>query len=135
MLFPILFLNFQNLSTRSLYFSKFEYLFLKSFLIAQYCVSRVQLILYWQRLIDFTKKCPLRHFKHLDLKSNIFITFRRNLKYPSFFHAGYFRTPFADYLPQLLPPESEKAYFQAILPLDQAKQGRLKPICSKTLSF
>ena len=48
-----------------------------------------------------------------------------------FFHAGHFRTPLADYLPQLLPPESEKAYFQAILPLDQANHGRLKPICSK----
>ena len=25
---------------------------------------------------------------------------------------GFFRTPFMDYLPELLPPESEKAHFQ-----------------------
>ena len=50
-----------------------------------------------------------------------------------FFHAGHFRTPLADYLPQVLPPESETAYFQAIFPLDQANQGRLKPICSKII--
>jgi len=42
---------------------------------------------------------------------------------------GQFRTPFADYLPHLLPPESQTAYFQAILPLKEANQGRLKPIC------
>jgi len=42
---------------------------------------------------------------------------------------GHFRTPLADYLPQLLPPETETAYFQAILPLDQANHGRLKPVC------
>jgi len=42
---------------------------------------------------------------------------------------GHFKTPFADYLPHLLPPESQTAYFQAILPLKEANQGRLKPIC------
>jgi len=42
---------------------------------------------------------------------------------------GHFKSPFADYLPHLLPPESQTAYFQAILPLKEANQGRLKPIC------
>ena len=32
---------------------------------------------------------------------------------------GYFRTPFMDYLPQLLPPESEKAQFQVVLPKER----------------
>ena len=30
---------------------------------------------------------------------------------------GYFRSPMADYLPELLPKESEKAHFQIVLPL------------------
>ena len=51
------------------------------------------------------------------------------------FSLGHFRTPLADYLPHLLPPESETAYFQAILPLEQANQGQLKPICSKLLEY
>ena len=41
---------------------------------------------------------------------------------------GYFRSPMADYLPELLPPESEKAHFQIILP-NQWTNNRLKPIC------
>ena len=32
---------------------------------------------------------------------------------------GYFRSPFMDYLPQLLPAESEKAQFQVVLPKDR----------------
>ena len=32
---------------------------------------------------------------------------------------GYFRSPFMDYLPQLLPEESEKAHFQVVLPKDR----------------
>lgn len=46
---------------------------------------------------------------------------------------GYFRTPLADIMPSLVPPESEKAHFQLILPVKEpSQQGRLKPICSKT---
>ena len=44
---------------------------------------------------------------------------------------GYFYTPFASYLPDLLPPESEKAYFQAILPAEQNRKGRLNPVCGE----
>ena len=32
---------------------------------------------------------------------------------------GYFRSPFMDYLPHLLPAESEKAQFQVVLPKDR----------------
>lgn len=42
---------------------------------------------------------------------------------------GYFRTPLADIMPNLVPPESEKAHFQLILPVKEPSQGRLKPIC------
>ncbi|GAB6026012.1 hypothetical protein CHUAL_011975 [Chamberlinius hualienensis] len=40
---------------------------------------------------------------------------------------GHFRTPFADYLPDVVPKESQTAYFQMLLP----KQWRthLKPVC------
>ena len=41
---------------------------------------------------------------------------------------GYFRSPMADYLPELLPKESEKAHFQIILPLKWSN-SRLKPVC------
>ena len=40
---------------------------------------------------------------------------------------GYFRSPMADYLPELLPKESEKAHFQIILPLKWTN-SRLKPV-------
>ena len=42
---------------------------------------------------------------------------------------GYFQSPFVNYLPNLLPKESEKAYFQAVLPVKQPSKGRLNPIC------
>lgn len=48
---------------------------------------------------------------------------------------GYFTTPFVEYLPTLLPPESEKAHFQAILPLKAPSQGLLNPVCSKNSHF
>ena len=41
---------------------------------------------------------------------------------------GYFTTPFVQYLPQLLPPEAEKAHFQVILP-DKWQSSKLRPIC------
>ena len=48
---------------------------------------------------------------------------------------GYFNTPFADYLPQLLPEESVKAHFQMILPIKEENKGIVRPICSKFLEF
>jgi hypothetical protein len=39
---------------------------------------------------------------------------------------GFFTTPFVNYLPQLLPPESEKAHFQMVLPLETSHSN---PIC------
>ncbi len=41
---------------------------------------------------------------------------------------GYFTTPFVQYLPQLLPPESERAHFQMILPLEW-KSANVRPVC------
>lgn len=41
---------------------------------------------------------------------------------------GHFHTPFANYLPELLPPESEKAYFQVILPT-KWKSENYRPVC------
>ena len=62
-------------------------------------MNRNQIIAFWKVTLFSQRKFP--HF----VKKMFVISL------------GYFRSPMADYLPELLPKESEKAHFQIVLPL------------------
>lgn len=65
-------------------------------------------------------------YTYVDRDHPVTIT-RDDLKTDHRILEGHFITPFVHYLPQLLPPESERAHFQVILPIYQNPKSR--PVC------
>ena len=85
-----------------------------------------------------TKEIFFSNFRRQLGKRSVALTFvdkdhpvtitRQELKSDHKVIQGYFTSPFAQYLPDLLPEESVKAHFQVVLPLEWPETG-YRPMC------
>nr|CAG4645618.1 EOG090X08BF [Lynceus sp. MCZ IZ 141354] len=83
-----------------------------------------------QRLFDFRKSVSNRDVcQYLVDKNHPVIIEKEEIHSDAIILEGHFESPFAQHLPGLVPLESEKAYFQILLPRTWKWKNNLKPVC------
>nr|CAG4640972.1 EOG090X08BF [Eulimnadia texana] len=83
-----------------------------------------------KRLFDFRKKVSNREecYQLVDKNYPVQIEKEEDCK-DHVILEGHFNSPFANYLPELVPEESRKAHFQIVLPKTWKWKNDLKPMC------